>query len=673
MKKRILSIISISVVTAILLVNFYFEIANNTSLYDYLKQPKRITKEERAWLQKHGNIIYGGDNNSPPLRFVDKETGQYKGIVVDYLRALSIEIGSEITYEPLVWSDALLDLEAGRTDICDMYPSEERAQKYLFTEPIYNQKGIILVPENEQSIIHYHDLRGKKVAVQKGDYVYDFLSAEVEDVHFVFTPDYFSSILLLLNNAVDAIAGDEPVISYFLDTMNLTGQYKIIDNAIYEREMILAVPKTHKELLNILNYGISILKKKNTMEKIHQKWFGISAPFIKENTSEKILLVILFFLYIIFLSFYLFFTWNNQLKKEVNKRTKELHVSRNDLEITFDGLIHLMIVLDENCNIVNVNLSFSNLVKMEKSLLIGRNYSEFPGILFTRASVRNIQDTLQESRNCQNEFEFGGKIYEMSTFPLKDYNSTDANRVLIMIKDITGIRISEQKILQSNKMSAIGNLAAGVAHEIRNPLGLIRNYCYVLKKNSINDKERFDSSISVIESSVEKASTIIENLLDFSRISANQQEVVNISDLINSILNLEYKIISKQNIKDEIECSKEINCSLNKDSLKHILINLISNAVDAMPDGGLLKLKVSVLDHTLFLLCEDTGTGIKPDDLEKIFNPFFSTKMAGEGTGLGLYVTYNEVQKMGGDIQVQSEYKKGTTFSISIPVGDLAS
>ena len=671
MKKRILLIFIVSLITTFLMLNFYFEIVNNVSFIEYLRQPKKISREDRDWLRAKGTLIYGADNNSPPLRFVNGDTGQYQGIVVDFIRALSIEIGTEITYKPLVWEDALVELEAGRTDICDMYPSAERAEKYLFTEPIYNQKAVILVPEEEQNILSYHDLTGKAVAVQKGDYVYDFLSQEIENTVYTFTPDYQSSILLLKEGKVDAIVGDEPVISYFINIMDLKGRYKIIDNAIYERESILAVPKSHKKLLNILNYGIAMLKKKQTMEKIHQKWFGISAPFIKEDTSKKIVLIILFFLYIIMVSFYLFFVWNKQLKKEVDKRTRELSISQNDLETTFDSLIHLMIVLNEDYDIVNVNSSFCHLVGMSKDSLKGKKIGDFPGILFTEEGVGFIERTIREGENSQFEYEYQGKVYEMSTFVLQDYNNTGGHRVLLMIKDITKIRISDQKILQSNKMSAIGHLAAGVAHEIRNPLGLIRNYCYVMKKDRGSDREKMEKALLVIESSVEKASSIIENLLDFSRISDNRQEMVNIHDLIVSLFKLEYKVLAKKNIREEVECASDIYCSINRESLKHILINILSNAVDAMPEGGLLRIEAELRDNLLNLRCCDTGSGIKEENLEKIFNPFFSTKRPGEGTGLGLYVTYNEVMKLGGDIQVQSSDGRGTTFHITIPVGEL--
>ncbi len=671
-KKRVIIVTVFLFITVVMFINFYLELSNETSIIEFIQQPNRISEKEWQWLRNQGQLIYGADNNSPPLRFVDKQSGQYSGIVVDYLRALSLEIGVEIKYTPLVWEKALKELEKGNTDICDMYPSPERAKKYLFTKPIYNQKGVILVPKDEAEIQNYHDLKGKKIALQKGDYVYEFLSGELNEADYAFTPDYYRAILLLIDDKVDAVVGDEPVLSYFIDSMGIKGEYTILENELYEKESILAVPKSEKELLNILNYGISILQKKNTMAKIHRKWFGISAPFIKNNATEKYFHITIIVLYIFALSVFIFLFWNNQLKNEVSRQTKKLNISRKELETTFNSLFHLMIVIDEHYTIVNVNTSFCKNVQMEKEEIIGSGITQFSDLLYNEKNEQLLKKTFENGESAQVEVKQQDKIYEMSILPLEEEESIPIHRVLIMMKDITKLRISEQQILQSNKMSAVGHLAAGVAHEIRNPLGIIRNYCYVLKKSREKDFQKFDQAIEIIESSVEKAGNIIRNLLEFSRISDNQNDTVNLLELITSIFALEYKVIARQRIKEEIECDSSIYCSVNRESLKHILINCISNAVYAMPDGGILKLSITKNDSVLTIVCSDNGTGISEEDKEKIFNPFFSKKNSSEGTGLGLYITYNEVKKLGGDILVQSELGKGSTFIITVPAEEIS-
>ncbi|WBW97097.1 transporter substrate-binding domain-containing protein [Oceanirhabdus sp. W0125-5] len=667
MKRKTIFVTLVVVLLTGIFLDTYLRIEYDASIFEYLQKSHKLTEEERKWLEGHGSIIYGADQNAPPLRYVDEESKQYKGIVVDYLRALSIELGADIKFKPLIWEEALKSLAEGETDICDMYPSENREKLYLFSDPIYNQKAVILVSKEEKDIVNYVQLKDKTIAAQKGDYVVEFLNSEVSNIEYKLTIDYQNAIMLLKEGEVDAVVGDEPVISYFVEKLGLKDNFKILDRPIYEKESVLAVPKSEEILLEIINKGIYNLNRKNTMVKIYQKWFGVSAPFIKENISEKITLIISIFITIILLASYIFYSWNKLLKEEVEKRTEELNISRADLQTTFDGLTHLMIVLNKDFNIINVNKSFCRLIKRNKKEIIGKNCRDISNNIYVDDNLEIIKKTFIKGKSYQNEFEYKDRIFEMSTFPLED-KSKRIDRVLVMIKDITKVRISEQKLLQSNKMAAVGQLASGVAHEIRNPLGLIRNYSYILKMNKNKDEEKTKKAISVIESSVNKASDIIDNLLNFSRISSNKREEINIRDFIESIIKLEYKVMERQNIKVEVECDDSILCYLNQESLKHIFINLISNSIDAMINGGILKITCNKKDNDLLFTCSDTGSGIRKEDLENIFNPFFTTKVPGKGTGLGLYVTYNEVKKLGGEIRVSSEVGEGTTFYITLPL-----
>lgn len=667
MKKRILYVSFFVLIVFLIFINEYLGVEYNINLYEFFSNSSRLTPEERDWLESHGEIVYAADNNSPPLRYVDQGSGQYKGVVVDYLSALSIELGTEIKVKPMVWNDALESLSRGETDICDMYPSEERSKVYLFSDPIYYQRGIILVSKDNDTIKNYTDLRGKKVAAQKGDYVLEFLDSNVKGVNYSLTPDYLDAINLLELGHVDAIVGDEPVISYFIEILDVKEDFIIIDEPLYEKECVLSIPKSEKILLSIINKGIYNLNRKNTMGKIQQKWFGISTPITRSNSSEKMSLIISFFSMNILIASYLFFSWNKQLKKEVNKRTEELHISRNDLQTTFDGLTHLMIVINKDCTISSVNQSFCKVMEMDKEDVIGKDCFKFFRLIDKEESDCIIRKTFITKLQHRKEIEYQNKLYELNSFPLED-KSGNINRVLIMMKDVTQIRVSEQQILHSNKMAAVGQLAAGVAHEIRNPLGIIRNSSYLLKKNINSNPEIANRSIKMIEKSVERASNIIDNLLNFSRLSSDNLNEVNMLQFIKNIIELNKKSMMKQNIMEDLICDPFIKCYLNLEALKHIMINLVSNAIDAMPNGGTLTIKCHVDEEILSISCTDTGHGIDKKDIDKIFNPFFTTKEPGKGTGLGLFIAYDEVQKMGGDIRVTSDRDSGTTFTVNLPV-----
>jgi polar amino acid transport system substrate-binding protein len=224
-------------------------------------------------------------------------------------------------------------------------------------------------------------------------------------------------------------------------------------------------------------------------------------------------------------------------------------------------------------------------------------------------------------------------------------------------------------MLQSTKLAAIGQLAAGIAHEIRTPLGIIRSHSYYLKRSDSRDEQI--ESMGIIEESVDKANKIIDNLLNFSRLTDNTISIHNIKNLISNILELNNKAFKNKKISTKLLCPDNLKFPINGESLKHIIINLINNSSDAMPTGGLIEIIVNLNEKDLEISVSDTGTGMDEYTLENIFNPFFTTKPSGKGTGLGLYITYNEVQKMDGILKVESTLGKGSTFTITLPNPDL--
>jgi PAS domain S-box-containing protein len=234
--------------------------------------------------------------------------------------------------------------------------------------------------------------------------------------------------------------------------------------------------------------------------------------------------------------------------------------------------------------------------------------------------------------------------------------------------DISDRKRLESQLIQSEKMAAIGQLAAGIAHEIRNPLGIIMNALYDLSEVLDSSIPAVEEDLRIVKEEMERAQSIIDNLLEFSRESRAELEQVDINDLLRRTLQLMNKSLQNSGVRVVTEFTPLSSCVANQNALRQIFLNLISNAAQAMPDGGELRVRTEpLLDGRIQLQFTDTGVGIAPEHLNDIFNPFFTTKPPGQGTGLGLSVVHSVVRRYHGEIHVQSEVNGGTTFTIQFP------
>jgi len=625
-----------------------------------------LTQKEKQWLEENGPIVYAADRNAPPLRFQDYADNQYKGILIDYVNSMSVEIGANIELYPLVWEDVLTALGEGETDFSDMFYSTERAKKYLFSEPIYNLRAVLVVDENDKSTKSLEDIKGSRMAIQKGDFASEYLSTFYPGIEQIFVSDIQEALTLLYKGDVDATLGDEPVVFYQLNKLDLNTKMRVVEEPVYENQVVFAVNKNKPELVPILNKGIRALENKSVLEKIQQKWFGISTPIVTQVDIEGVKNIAFAVVMLTLIIFGGMILWNYSLKKQISVRTSELSDSRDELQKVFDGMSEFMLVIDIEGRIININSSFLSYIRKEKDTLLGKQYME--AIPFTKEIqlLDQVENTFELKKRIIQEKDYRNRVFEIKTYPLS-VSVVEEDRVLVLMYDITSNKLSENRILQANKMVAIGELAAGIAHEIRNPLGLIRNQSFILR--GICDEEIQFRSLDYIDKAIKRASKIIENILNFSRISGEGEEKINITEFLYDIIELQEKTLEQRNIEISIVVQKDINVTTNLESLKHIFINLISNSMDAMNDGGKLTLISSKTDQGVLIEVTDTGIGIKKEDIERIFNPFYTTKDPGVGTGLGLYIAYNEIEKLNGSIEVESERGIGTTFKVYIPEG----
>jgi len=226
----------------------------------------------------------------------------------------------------------------------------------------------------------------------------------------------------------------------------------------------------------------------------------------------------------------------------------------------------------------------------------------------------------------------------------------------------------EAQLIQSEKMASLGQLAAGVAHEINNPLtGVLTSGHLLLKRSQMDDPNREELEIIVNETT--RCRGIVRGLLDFARQTRPKMVYTNLTQLINETLSIMENQFHLNNIKVSKKLQEDIpDIMLDLNQIQQVFINILLNSIEAMPEGGRIMVSSESDKDSLYINFHDTGRGISEEIIGKIFDPFFTTKSGKKGTGLGLSVSYGIIKRHNGTIEVKSKVNKGTTFIIKLPL-----
>ncbi len=247
-------------------------------------------------------------------------------------------------------------------------------------------------------------------------------------------------------------------------------------------------------------------------------------------------------------------------------------------------------------------------------------------------------------------------------------SATPCARAVLIFHDVTDRVALERQVQQTEKMVAVGLLAAGVAHEVNTPLTGISSYTQLLR-SQMDPKDARVEWLDKIETQTLRGAKIVSNLLNFARAGGSDDASLDISKVVADVLSLVEHQLDRARVKVVKELSPDLPTVVGSENkVQQVLFNLILNARDSMPSGGWLTLKTSVEGRDVVVEVSDTGLGIPEADLPRIFDPFFTTKDVGQGTGLGLAVSYGIVQEHGGSIRVTSSKGQGSRFEVRLPI-----
>lgn len=362
-------------------------------------------------------------------------------------------------------------------------------------------------------------------------------------------------------------------------------------------------------------------------------------------------------------------------------QAKEEH--RRFTEAVLDALPVSLYVVDRDYRIVTWNRHRENGVQgIPRDSVIGRNVfnvlARYPEGRVRQEFERAFQTGEIERIEQQTADENGStRHWVVSKVPMKDPETGIVNHVITVGEDVTTRVEAIHAVGRAEKLAAVGRLAAGVVHEINNPLATIAACAEALEHRV--DEGAFEQSdavedlneyLGLIKSEAFRCKSITTGLLDFSRIRTGNRIPLDVNEILKSSANLiSHQKRGDNNIELKIESGENMPLvHADGGQIQQAVIALATNAIDAMPDGGTLIFRATGHGNRLAIEIEDTGVGIPTGDMSKIFEPFFTTKEVGKGTGLGLAVCYGIITDHGGRLSVRSNVGKGTTFTILLPV-----
>lgn len=340
----------------------------------------------------------------------------------------------------------------------------------------------------------------------------------------------------------------------------------------------------------------------------------------------------------------------NAYVKHLEEAQRALTENLKTLETIFESIAHPIALINRDCKVENSN----------------KAYKENP---YKKCHQDLLWKVFAEGKSLSEEIETpDGKIYRLFLYPVFS-EKHEVIKAVVLFEDITEMKKMEEKLILTEKLAAIGQLTAGLAHEVNNPLSGILLMLKQLQKNSLNEEER-KLCLNLIEHGILKIQKLIQDLLNFSRSTEIKKEKASINELLEEVLELSSYLLEKYQIAVKKEFTENLpEIYVDKDKIVQVFLNLILNALHAMEESveKILTIQTELKESYIKISFRDSGPGVPENIKNRIFDPFFTTKPPGKGTGLGLSVSLVIIEKHGGKLYLDSS-SQGANFVIELPI-----
>lgn len=524
-------------------------------------------------------------------------------------------------------------------------------------------------------------------SVEKNSVELGFLN-NLRRVNFNVAFNQEDAFQLLLMHRADFFLGVKDTAEYLLQKDGLIDEYTLMDSYITPVEYLIAIKSGNTRLLNMLNNGISHLKLSGEYETLYNKWISTEEANIKIRL-EKIIRFGLIGTFVASILLIIGIIWNIQLKNQVKIKTEELSQTNEDLEnqitetrnnIELTNLIGQssprgITTFNIDGTVTMFNDSALKMASLDKAPIGQSIYDIEPINLMVKDAIHiilknNISYTCEEFNYKNNGKEL---TYRYVMYPLKDL-AGKVRGVIITIEDITEERKLMSQIAERDKNKALSQIISGISHEIRNPLTSIKTFIELIPKKIDNPKFREEISI-VVPEEIKRVDDLIESLIDYSKPQVLNKVHFNLQEIVASSIALLEPITYNNNINIYNLINTNLPVFCDKDQAKQCIINFILNSIDAITEKNIItdnpdfKGKITIegyIDADFIVLeIQDNGIGMDDQELQKSYDVFYTTK--DKGTGLGLPLSIQMLNKNDCNIMVESEKDKFTNIIIRFP------
>lgn len=618
----------------------------------------------------------------PPFSYVT-ETGSLTGASIAIMDKIAAYHNLTFEYIPMNLDQAEKELRAGRIDaIAGLSYSTEKSGQFEFSEPYFTMSDALIVPITKRNTIHsVSDVRNEHVVLQNRESVIGMLF-NLRHTNLTLTTNQLSGLQALLQGRADVFIGNKWTADIYLQQFNQQHNFTILEEVIEPADFAIAVRKGDTALLTVMNKTLTTMKAKGEVTKLINDWINpdFAVQITRLQQFVRLLTVILVTTACILLFIYI---WNYRLKKAVQARTEELLTANDYLQEQRQQIADRDAFKDQILNniytgIVTFDLNFSITSSNSRAGEILRFSSDDIQSLAQSPLLARIlahekengrrqkkQGNTLEKLEIDEEGEWKVIYYRLLT--LYDAQKKQTGYLLSMT-DRTEEKRLEQKLFVQEKLHALGQLVAGVAHEIRNPLTSIKTFVDMLPAKY--DQPQFREAVmEYLPPEIERLNGIVTDLLNYARPRSPSKEPYSTAALLASLLTLLRVVMDKKQITLRQVVQDDLVFWIDPQQIRQVFLNLLLNAIDAIEKQPHKAITITVEQEspaTGKITVTDTGSGITPEQMKHIFEPFYTSKHT--GVGLGLPLSYKLVKENAGDLRITSQPGSGTAVTVLLPL-----